>query len=677
MNKAFQKSTVAKTGSRKKRSAGSAADQIPGPRSAPASAKLQPDRRENPRRVRDRLATLEKTVAILRLRENEARTLVENSHDFIVRLDRQARQVYVNSATARLYGMQREEVVGKSLRELGFPEDIWRPAEQTCQQVFTTKREAVLEQAYPFGGPMRCFEARHVPEFASNGSVASVLVITREITQHKQAENVLRESEARFRTILENTVDAIGVSRVGIHVFVNPAYLALFGYREPEELVGRPILDLIAPDQRAEIVQKIRQRANGEPISPTYETRGLRKDGTEFDLEVHVSGYEFRGETLTLVILWDMTKHKRAGEALRESQTKYSRLLETMTDAFVTVDLSGRIQEFNRAYCILVGYSEDELHRLTYVDVTPARWHEGEGQIVRDQVLPRGYSDVYEKEYRRKDGTIFPVELRTFLIRDDQNQPAGMWAIIRDITERKRAEEAVRRLSRQLWQAQEDERRRIARELHDSTVQRLAAVLMNLTLLQECPKSSKFPRLLKDARTQVDECVQEIRSFSYLLHPPDLEQLGLKPALRSYLAGFSKRSGIRVALEAPEDPVRFSDEIELTLFRVVQEGLGNILRHAKVKVARVRLSCDDAQIILEVSDPGCGIPVKTLRALREGGSLSGVGVAGMKERLSQVNGQLEIQSSRRGTTLRAVIPIAAPSPGSYSSQPLSQGGPAR
>jgi len=326
------------------------------------------------------------------------------------------------------------------------------------------------------------------------------------------------------------------------------------------------------------------------------------------------------------------------------------------------VDLSGRIQEFNRAYCALLGYNEDELRQLSYVDITPARWHGFEAQIVRHQILSRGYSDVYEKEYRKKDGTTVPVELRSYVVRDDAQKPLWMWAIVRDITERKKAEEAVRQLSHRLWRAQEDERRRIARELHDSTVQRLAAVLMNLTLLQECPQSPAFPRLLKEARAQVDECVQEIRTFTYLLHPPDLEQLGLKPALRSYIAGFSKRSGIRVALQAPEDPGRFSDEIELALFRVVQEGLGNILRHAKTQVARVRLTWDTARITLEVSDPGRGIPTKTLRALRAGGPLSGVGLAGMKERLSQVRGQLELDSNRRGTTLRAVIPLTAPGP---------------
>jgi PAS domain S-box-containing protein len=131
-------------------------------------------------------------------------------------------------------------------------------------------------------------------------------------------------------------------------------------------------------------------------------------------------------------------------EALRQSEKKYRALYETMRDAFVSTDMAGHLLEFNTAYRNLLGYSEQELSKLTYVDITPDRWHAFEASIVEEQILKRGYSDVYEKEYRKKDGIIIPVELRTVLMRDEVGQPAGMWAIVRDITERKRAEEALR-----------------------------------------------------------------------------------------------------------------------------------------------------------------------------------------------------------------------------------------
>jgi PAS domain S-box-containing protein len=135
---------------------------------------------------------------------------------------------------------------------------------------------------------------------------------------------------------------------------------------------------------------------------------------------------------------------QQAEAALRESETRYRRLHDSMRDAFVLVDMSGRIVETNRAYQEMVGYDAEELSRLTYVDLTPARWHPLEARIVTEEIVPRGHCEVYEKEYIRKDGTVFPVELRTFLLRNEAGEPTGMWAIVRDITERKRAEAALR-----------------------------------------------------------------------------------------------------------------------------------------------------------------------------------------------------------------------------------------
>ncbi len=138
-------------------------------------------------------------------------------------------------------------------------------------------------------------------------------------------------------------------------------------------------------------------------------------------------------------------------EALRQSEIKYRQLYESMIDAFISVDMSGRILQYNRSYREMLGYSDEELLRLTYTDITPARWREFEDKIVAEQIVARGYSDVYEKEYIRKDGSVFPVELRTSLIRDKNGHPTAMWAIVRDITERKKIEEALRTASKE-WQ---------------------------------------------------------------------------------------------------------------------------------------------------------------------------------------------------------------------------------
>jgi diguanylate cyclase (GGDEF)-like protein/PAS domain S-box-containing protein len=145
-----------------------------------------------------------------------------------------------------------------------------------------------------------------------------------------------------------------------------------------------------------------------------------------------------------LGICVDITERKQVEEALMRSERKYRLLHESMIDGFVTVNMGGNFLEFNEVYRNMLGYSEAELAQLTYVDITPEKWHVFEADILENQILKRGYSDIYEKEYIRKDGTVFPVELRTVLLCDEQERPVGMWAIVRDITERKQAEKTLR-----------------------------------------------------------------------------------------------------------------------------------------------------------------------------------------------------------------------------------------
>ncbi len=227
-----------------------------------------------------------------------------------------------------------------------------------------------------------------------------------------------------------------------------------------------------------------------------------------------------------------------------------------------------------------------------------------------------------------------------------------------DITEDKLAEESLHQLSIRLLQAQDEERQRIACELHDSTAQKLAALKMNLGRLEEeMPRlSGMMKKVLGDSFDIAEACSQEIRTISYLLHPPLLDELGLAVALRSYVNGFSKRSGIQVSLKLPRKKERLPPETELTLFRVVQESLGNIHRHSGSKTASIRLARAASRAVLEVGDRGRGFPPVELEAVKKGKALPSVGIAGMQQRLRQIGGQLEILFGKTGTTVRAIVP---------------------
>jgi signal transduction histidine kinase len=221
--------------------------------------------------------------------------------------------------------------------------------------------------------------------------------------------------------------------------------------------------------------------------------------------------------------------------------------------------------------------------------------------------------------------------------------------------------ESYRALSARILELQDVERRKIARELHDSVGQFLAGLKMNLRQLESGKvSSSTSPEWLAESIEMADRALGEIRTISHLLHPPLLEELGFISTARAYLEEFSKRSGINVDLQIGEVVERFPRSIELALFRVLQESLTNVHRHAKAQKVNVNINCKEGKVILIVADDGKGIPPRILDLLLSGGA-AGIGLSGMRERLIELQGTLEVASSPTGTTVRATLPAACDS----------------
>jgi PAS domain S-box-containing protein len=250
----------------------------------------------------------------------------------------------------------------------------------------------------------------------------------------------LKRSEEQLKTILHTTIDGFYLfDTEGRILDTNDSCCSMIGYSR-KELLKMKVKDIEVPDSEEGIQKRMyRILENGYD---RFETRYLRKDGSIIIVEASVNLLIDKQPRL-FCFMRDITERKKAEEALRESEVKYRKLHESLTDAFVVVDMQGRIQDYNRDYIEMLGYNEAELEKMTYIDLTPVRWHEFEAKIVKDQVLTNGYSDIYEKEYRRKDGTVFPVELRNFLIKDDTGRPTHRWAIVRDISQRKQAEQEL------------------------------------------------------------------------------------------------------------------------------------------------------------------------------------------------------------------------------------------
>jgi signal transduction histidine kinase len=223
----------------------------------------------------------------------------------------------------------------------------------------------------------------------------------------------------------------------------------------------------------------------------------------------------------------------------------------------------------------------------------------------------------------------------------------------------RRANDALRRLSERLLRVQDEERRRIARELHDSVGQYLA--IMEMNLVRALDRSGEIPEnakdILNECLTTVQRCWQETRTLSHLLHPPFLDDLGLAVALRDYVNGFSKRSGVKVELDVPEYLPRMEGDIETAVFRIVQESLTNVYRHSGSSHALVRVQCENGHFAIEVEDFGRGIAPGVLQRGTDGAEQVGVGVQGMRCRAKQLGGALEIRSDGKSTLVRAVLPL--------------------
>jgi PAS domain S-box-containing protein len=351
-------------------------------------------------------------------------------------------------------------------------------------------------------------------------------------------------------------------------------------------------------------------------------------------------------------------KKPRQGGAPRDTSEKlHSELLELAHDAIIVRDVDSTILFWNRGAQETYGWSAAE-----------ACGHVTHAFLKTE--FPEPLEQIYEKLYAvgswegelvhtTRDSKRLVVASRQVLQRDSLGRTIGILEINRDITPRKEAEEALRNLSARLLQLQDEERRRIARELHDSTGQSLAALVIHLSAVSAkiTDIDPAAAELLREAILLSQKASDETRTLSYLLYPPTLDYAGLRSALEWYIEGFTQRSKVQVELNVSLGPNRLAEIVERTLFRIVQESLTNIFRHSGSDTASVRIEVRSGIVRLEVADNGKGISEAILATLNSSGGQLGVGIRGMRERVRQLGGWLQIRSRATGTTIIVTLSV--------------------
>jgi PAS domain S-box-containing protein len=485
--------------------------------------------------------------------------------------------------------------------------------------------------------------------------------------------NELRESEARFRQLAENIREVFWVwdvdaSRVS---FVSPMYEEVFG-RSAAGLYADfgSFLEAIHPDDRARVEATVARARAGTPTDQQY--RVVWPDGSlrwVRDRAFPIS--DPTGAVRRVVgVADDITERTHAEEGLRRSEELLRLVLDSLPVGVALFDRAGDIVLSNPASegiwagAVRSGrdrYAQSKAWRHDTGDrVKPEEWASA-------RALATGDPSVNEiLEIEAFDGVRKTIKNTAVPIRDVAGSITGAVAVNEDITARVAAERALRssydqlhKLAGRLMRAQDDERRRIAQNLHETTAQDLAALKMLLGRLNRTADlGAEEHGIVVEAMSLAERSMNEIRTLSYLLHPPFLDEAGLVSALRWYAAGFAKRSGIKVELDLPESFPRQPPDTETALFRVVQESLINTHRHGGSETARIRLRARDDELLLEIDDSGRGIPSGALEEILAGGGTAGVGIAGMSERMKQLGGRLEVTSGAGGTTVRAVAPLA-------------------
>ena len=586
-----------------------------------------------------------------------AEAIVETVQEAVLVLDAELRVKAANRAFLEMFRLSPEETLGLPLQQIG--KGQWDDAgllellgESLPHE--TEVNDFQLEIEFPKIG-LRTLQVRAYRMKHDQGEPVTLLAIN-DITVRQQA---LRAVEEQSR-LIDLAHDAIIVrdSRSAIMSW-NSGAESLYGWTKQEAL-GKITHDLLKtkfPESFDDVMHKLTTRGNW-----SGELLHVARNGSQIVVASRqVLLRDKSGQpTSILEINRDITSSKQAEMDLQQSEETFRSLVEGVKDyAIYALDPQGHVVSWNSGAERIKGYCREEiLGKHFSVFYPPEDIADGKPEKDLEIAAAQGHHEDPGGWRVRKNGSRFYANLVISATRDKDGVLRGFTKVTRDITDRKRAEDSIRQLSGHILRLQDEERRRIARDLHDSTAQILSALSMNLSLIGKRPsvvQDSKAKRLIAECESLADQASNEVRTMSHLLHPPDLDTVGLVAAIRWYATRFSERTGISVKLSVSENMCRLPQDHEIALFRVMQESLANVQRHSGSKRVQVRVVQSSEEVHLEIEDKGRGMPKGVLGMEETSVERLGVGIAGMRERMNQLGGCLEIASSAGGTRVKATL----------------------
>ena len=575
--------------------------------------------------------------------------------------------LFVNRAGLEMFGVTQETIAGKTTRDPNYQTMLEDGTEcpvamRPVARAIRTKKPVVSEVLgwrRPGSDEMLWTLVTAVPQFTETGEVRDVITTLTDITDRKNAEAAMRRASELNRQILLSAQEGIIVhDRQLRYVLWNPYMARMSGLKE-SEVVGKHPLELFPFMATSGMYADMERVLAGETITSQdayFDVPQTARKGWSTNNFAPLRDAE--GEIIGVVAtVHDITERKRTEDRLKASETMLAQAEQLANVGSWELDLKTGQSTLSKNLREIYGLTPDEeWDREDYWERVHPEDRERFRSLVRKATAE---CKPFEMVLRYRSGGAYRVHFsRAIQIAGPEGKTEKSLGVALDITEQVRAEEELRQLSSRLLQLQDEERRRIARDLHDSVSQKLLTISLNLAQFAKSDdvRTKHGRHILADTRRTVRDLSKEIRSLSYLLHPPLLDELGLASAIEEYAKGFSQRSGIDMEFEMPSEVGRLSKEAEMALFRIVQEALGNIQRHSGSSRGKIRLALEGDDVVLEVADEGRGISDDETAKRPAGFGALGVGIQGMRERMRQLGGRLEILSGNEGTTIRAVLP---------------------
>jgi PAS domain S-box-containing protein len=593
--------------------------------------------------------------------DEEFRLLVEGVVDYaIFQLDPDGRVASWNAGARRIKGYSEAEILGRHFSCFYTPEDAAADLPERALHhaaggnSFKSQGWRVRKDGSRFWADVVLSALRD-----DAGRLRGFAKITRDLTEQQQAATALRESAARLRAMMDHSPAVIFLKDLaGRYVDVNRRFEQEFGLAR-EAILGRTDEELFAPEQAAAF------RANDALVLRTgqperFEEVARYRDGEHVSVVSKFPLRDAAGQVNALCgIAIGITERKRMEEALRRANFTLQSIFDAAPVAVLSLDLAGRVTHWSRGAERLFGWTAAEaLGRVcpTVPEDGLADFHQ---MIAR--VVAHGPETGLVRCRRKKHGELIHASLCPAPLRDARGEVVGVMVTLEDVTGRVRAEQALeehrqalQRLAHQLIEVQETERRRLARELHDQIGQSLALLQVRLHGIRRPAGPAAVESVVQDSLTLLEALHGQVRELSLELRPSVLDELGLAPALRWHLDRVGQASGLRTRLVAASGLRRSSGDRETVCFRIAQEALANVVRHARAGSVTITLAERGPRLLMEIADDGTGFDLPRARqAARRGASL---GLLNMEERVQAVAGKLEITTSPRGTTVRVTLP---------------------